>query len=124
MLFKVENVAEAHVFLRALFKNSWGLGDLVVCAATWRSCKQLAYALLLEFSDPGNRRDIDNVVMRVKDSTVTFLSIGDGTKVRGRLYGKSLLLVTEGMPKEVMDEAIAGLARETPDYKTIMGAKQ
>ncbi len=100
MLFKIETALEAYKFLKEVLKNVSGLGDLVVCTATWIGCEQLAYALLLEFPGSGNQQDSDTVVIRAKNSTVTFLIAASAIeKARLILPGKSLLLVTEGMPE-------------------------
>lgn len=107
MLFEVETVADAYEFLRCLLRNSWGLGDIVVFVADWSACKQLAYALLLDFPDPNNHRDVDRVVMQVKDSTLTLLSLPSIEEACQLLRGQSLMLVTEGLSKGQIDALVS-----------------
>jgi predicted RNase H-related nuclease YkuK (DUF458 family) len=66
-------------------------------------------------SDSGPRRDTDRCVLRLNDSTVTCLPLGDGQKIRGQRANDILADEFASIPREIFENVVAGFAAVSAD---------
>ena len=57
----------------------------------------------------GPRRDVDRCVMRINDSTVTCLPLGDGQKIRGQRANDIISDEFASIPRDIFENVVAGL---------------
>lgn len=65
--------------------------------------------------DSGPRRDTDRCVLRLNDSTVTCLPLGDGQKIRGQRANDILADEFASIPREIFENVVAGFAAVSAD---------
>jgi|TARA_R110000824_G_scaffold55629_7_gene153067 hypothetical protein len=61
-------------------------------------------------SNSGPRRDVDRCVMRLNESTVTCLPLGDGQKIRGQRANDIISDEFPSIPREIFETVVAGFA--------------
>lgn len=66
-------------------------------------------------ADSGPRRDTDRCVLRLNDSTVTCLPLGDGQKIRGQRANDILADEFASIPREIFENVVAGFAAVSAD---------
>jgi hypothetical protein len=65
--------------------------------------------------DSGPRRDTDRCVLRLNDSTVTCLPLGDGQKIRGQRANDIICDEFASVPREIFENVVAGFAAVSSD---------
>ena len=63
----------------------------------------------------GPRRDVDRCVMRINDSTVTCLPLGDGQKIRGQRANDIISDEFASIPRDIFENVVAGFAAVSAD---------
>ena len=66
-------------------------------------------------SDSGPRRDTDRCVLRLNDSTITCLPLGDGQKIRGQRANDIIADEFASIPREIFENVVAGFAAVSSD---------
>lgn len=66
-------------------------------------------------SDSGPRRDTDRCTLRLNDSTVTCLPLGDGQKIRGQRANDIIADEFASIPREIFENVVAGFAAVSSD---------
>jgi len=66
-------------------------------------------------ADSGPRRDTDRCVLRLNDSTITCLPLGDGQKIRGQRANDILADEFASIPREIFENVVAGFAAVSSD---------
>ena len=66
-------------------------------------------------SDSGPRRDTDRCVLRINDSTITCLPLGDGQKIRGQRANDIIADEFASIPREIFENVVAGFAAVSAD---------
>lgn len=66
-------------------------------------------------SDSGPRRDTDRCVMRLNDSTITCLPLGDGQKIRGQRANDIIADEFASIPRDIFENVVAGFAAVSAD---------
>lgn len=61
-------------------------------------------------ADSGPRRDTDRCVLRLNDSTVTCLPLGDGQKIRGQRANDIIADEFASIPRDIFENVVAGFA--------------
>lgn len=61
-------------------------------------------------ADSGPRRDTDRCVLRLNDSTITCLPLGDGQKIRGQRANDIIADEFASIPREIFENVVAGFA--------------
>jgi len=65
--------------------------------------------------DSGPRRDTDRCTLRINDSTVTCLPLGDGQKIRGQRANDIIADEFASIPREIFENVVAGFAAVSAD---------
>ena len=60
--------------------------------------------------DSGPRRDTDRCTLKINDSTVTCLPLGDGQKIRGQRANDIIADEFASIPREIFENVVAGFA--------------
>tara|TARA_B110000211_G_scaffold16690_1_gene17433 strand:- start:276 stop:2252 length:1977 start_codon:yes stop_codon:yes gene_type:complete len=60
--------------------------------------------------DSGPRRDTDRCTLRLNDSTITCLPLGDGQKIRGQRANDIIADEFASIPREIFENVVAGFA--------------
>jgi len=63
----------------------------------------------------GPRRDVDRCVMRINDSTITCLPLGDGQKIRGQRANDIISDEFASIPRDIFENVVAGFAAVSAD---------
>jgi len=63
----------------------------------------------------GPRRDVDRCVLRINESTVTCLPLGDGQKIRGQRANDIISDEFASIPRDIFETVVAGFAAVTAD---------
>ena len=63
----------------------------------------------------GPRRDVDRCVMRINDSRVTCLPLGDGQKIRGQRANDIISDESASIPRDIFETVVAGFAAVSSD---------
>ena len=66
-------------------------------------------------ADSGPRRDVDRCVMRINDSRVTCLPLGDGQKIRGQRANDIISDEFASIPRDIFETVVAGFAAVSSD---------
>jgi hypothetical protein len=66
-------------------------------------------------SNSGPRRDVDRCVMRINDSRVTCLPLGDGQKIRGQRANDIISDEFASIPRDIFETVVAGFAAVSSD---------
>ncbi len=66
-------------------------------------------------SDSGPRRDTDRCTLRLNESTVTCLPLGDGQKIRGQRANDIIADEFASIPREIFENVVAGFAAVSAD---------
>ena len=66
-------------------------------------------------NDSGPRRDTDRCTLRLNDSTVTCLPLGDGQKIRGQRANDIIADEFASIPREIFENVVAGFAAVSSD---------
>ena len=66
-------------------------------------------------SDSGPRRDVDRCVMRINESRITCLPLGDGQKIRGQRANDIISDEFASIPREIFETVVAGFAAVISD---------
>lgn len=66
-------------------------------------------------SDSGPRRDVDRCVMRINDSRITCLPLGDGQKIRGQRANDIISDEFASIPRDIFETVVAGFAAVSSD---------
>lgn len=66
-------------------------------------------------SDSGPRRDTDRCVLRLNESSITCLPLGDGQKIRGQRANDILADEFASIPREIFENVVAGFAAVSAD---------
>jgi hypothetical protein len=66
-------------------------------------------------SDSGPRRDTDRCVLRINESTITCLPLGDGQKIRGQRANDIICDEFASVPREIFENVVAGFAAVSSD---------
>ena len=66
-------------------------------------------------SNSGPRRDVDRCVMRINDSRVTCLPLGDGQKIRGQRANDIISDEFASIPRDIFETVVAGFAAVSAD---------
>ena len=66
-------------------------------------------------SSSGPRRDVDRCVMRINDSRVTCLPLGDGQKIRGQRANDIISDEFASIPRDIFETVVAGFAAVSAD---------
>ena len=66
-------------------------------------------------ADSGPRRDTDRCTLRLNDSTVTCLPLGDGQKIRGQRANDIIADEFASIPREIFENVVAGFAAVSAD---------
>jgi hypothetical protein len=66
-------------------------------------------------SDSGPRRDTDRCVLKLNDSTITCLPLGDGQKIRGQRANDIIADEFASIPREIFENVVAGFAAVSAD---------
>lgn len=61
-------------------------------------------------SESGPRRDVDRCVMRLNESRITCLPLGDGQKIRGQRANDIISDEFASIPREIFENVVAGFA--------------
>lgn len=61
-------------------------------------------------SNSGPRRDVDRCVMRINQSTITALPLGDGSKIRGQRANDIIADEFASIPRDIFENVVAGFA--------------
>ena len=65
--------------------------------------------------DSGPRRDTDRCVMRINESTITCLPLGDGQKIRGQRANDIIADEFASIPRDIFENVVAGFAAVSAD---------
>lgn len=65
--------------------------------------------------DSGPRRDTDRCTLRLNDSTITCLPLGDGQKIRGQRANDIIADEFASIPREIFENVVAGFAAVSAD---------
>jgi hypothetical protein len=65
--------------------------------------------------DSGPRRDTDRCTLRLNESTVTCLPLGDGQKIRGQRANDIIADEFASIPREIFENVVAGFAAVSAD---------
>jgi len=65
--------------------------------------------------ESGPRKDVDRCVMRINDSRVTCLPLGDGQKIRGQRANDIICDEFASVPREIFETVVAGFAAVSSD---------
>ena len=65
--------------------------------------------------DSGPRRDTDRCTLRLNESTVTCLPLGDGQKIRGKRANDIIADEFASIPREIFENVVAGFAAVSAD---------
>ena len=65
--------------------------------------------------DSGPRRDTDRCTLRLNDSTITCLPLGDGQKIRGQRANDIIADEFASIPREIFENVVAGFAAVSSD---------
>jgi hypothetical protein len=63
----------------------------------------------------GPRRDVDRCVMRINDSRITCLPLGDGQKIRGQRANDIISDEFASIPRDIFENVVAGFAAVSAD---------
>jgi len=63
----------------------------------------------------GPRRDVDRCVLRINESTVTCLPLGDGQKIRGQRANDIISDEFASIPRDIFETVVAGFAAVSAD---------
>jgi hypothetical protein len=66
-------------------------------------------------SNSGPRRDVDRCVMRINESRVTCLPLGDGQKIRGQRANDIISDEFASIPRDIFETVVAGFAAVSAD---------
>lgn len=66
-------------------------------------------------SDSGPRRDTDRCVMRINESVITCLPLGDGQKIRGQRANDIIADEFASIPRDIFENVVAGFAAVSAD---------
>jgi len=66
-------------------------------------------------SDSGPRRDTDRCVLRINESTITCLPLGDGQKIRGQRANDIISDEFASIPRDIFENVVAGFAAVSAD---------
>ena len=66
-------------------------------------------------NNSGPRRDVDRCVLRLNESTVTCLPLGDGQKIRGQRANDIISDEFASIPRDIFETVVAGFAAVTAD---------
>ena len=66
-------------------------------------------------ANSGPRRDTDRCTLRLNDSTVTCLPLGDGQKIRGQRANDIIADEFASIPREIFENVVAGFAAVSAD---------
>jgi len=66
-------------------------------------------------ADSGPRRDTDRCVLRLNESTVTCLPLGDGQKIRGQRANDIIADEFASIPRDIFENVVAGFAAVSSD---------
>ena len=66
-------------------------------------------------SNSGPRRDVDRCVMRINNSRVTCLPLGDGQKIRGQRANDIISDEFASIPRDIFETVVAGFAAVSSD---------
>jgi len=66
-------------------------------------------------SNSGPRRDVDRCVLRINESTITCLPLGDGQKIRGQRANDIISDEFASIPRDIFETVVAGFAAVTAD---------
>jgi hypothetical protein len=66
-------------------------------------------------ADSGPRRDTDRCVMRINDSIITCLPLGDGQKIRGQRANDIIADEFASIPRDIFENVVAGFAAVSAD---------
>tara|TARA_B100001564_G_scaffold359445_1_gene381277 strand:- start:2490 stop:4466 length:1977 start_codon:yes stop_codon:yes gene_type:complete len=66
-------------------------------------------------ADSGPRRDTDRCTLRLNESTVTCLPLGDGQKIRGQRANDIIADEFASIPREIFENVVAGFAAVSAD---------
>ena len=116
-------ILSVYPLLRALFMPR---RKIIVVGAAFRQSK-----VLFEYMDTiwknapilrdlcstnsGPRRDTDRCTLRLNDSTVTCLPLGDGQKIRGQRANDIIADEFASIPREIFENVVAGFAAVSSD---------
>ena len=111
-------ILSVYPLLRALFMPR---RKIIVVGAAFRQSK-----VLFEYMDTiwknapilrdlcgsrsGPRRDVDRFVIHIGDSPITFLPLGDGSKIRGQRANDIIADEFASIPREIFENVVAGFA--------------
>jgi hypothetical protein len=65
--------------------------------------------------DSGPRRDTDRCILRINDSIITCLPLGDGQKIRGQRANDIIADEFASIPREIFENVVAGFAAVSAD---------
>ncbi len=118
-------IVALYAMLRALFNQG---SKIVICGAAFRQAKVVFdYCQTLwdngevyrDIVGPGKqngpRRDVDRCSLRVGDSLIVALPLGDGTKIRGQRANIILADEFASIPKEIFETVVRGFAAVSLD---------
>ena len=73
--------------------------------------------MLRDMCDPesGPRRDTDRCVMRINESVITCLPLGDGQKIRGQRANDIIADEFASIPRDIFENVVAGFAAVSAD---------
>lgn len=110
MILTTRTVEEAVALLTGIARCGETAEQVVVCAASYRDARQVAGRLLSVFASV-DCRDLSEgpsgVELTVRNVEFRFMPIGDGSRVRGAINGKHLVVVTDSIPEEVLRTVLA-----------------
>ena len=66
-------------------------------------------------SNSGPRRDVDRCVMRINNSRVTCLPLGDRQKIRGQRANDIISDEFASIPRDIFETVVAGFAAVSSD---------
>jgi hypothetical protein len=66
-------------------------------------------------SESGPRRDVDRCVLRLNDSRITALPLGDGQKIRGQRANDIISDEFASIPRDIFETVVAGFAAVSSD---------
>ena len=61
-------------------------------------------------NNSGPRRDVDRCVMKINQSTITALPLGDGSKIRGQRANDIIADEFASIPRDIFENVVAGFA--------------
>jgi hypothetical protein len=113
-------ILAVYAMLRALFHQG---SKIVICGAAFRQAK-VVFDYCADLWDNGHvyrdivgpdakngpRRDVDRCSLRVGDSIIISLPLGDGTKIRGQRANIILCDEFASVPKEIFETVVRGFA--------------